>query len=96
MRLPETPAGHDAEVREVAGQCVPGARPLLLNQSSDLEVGGSVLHNSTTSVALLKPSFCKANGEWHVLLDNGCECLPGYETASEENMCSSKSFVVAS
>ncbi|EUB57697.1 hypothetical protein EGR_07438 [Echinococcus granulosus] len=85
MSLPETPAGHDAEVREAQGHCVSGAEPLLINQSDFIE--GPPLMNQSKG---LKPSFCKANGQWHILKDNICECLPGFEASVEENSCTSK------
>lgn len=85
MSLPETPAGHDAEVREAQGHCVSGAEPLLINQPDLTE--DLPLSNQTKG---LKPSFCKANGQWHILKDNICECLPGFEASIEENMCTSK------
>nr|CDS29955.2 ephrin type A receptor 4 A [Hymenolepis microstoma] len=81
MILPETPAGHDAEVREVQGHCVAGAEPTIVSQP---EV--NQLESSNQSQGL-KPSFCKANGQWHILQDNVCECLPGYESSVEENLC---------
>nr|CDS23757.1 ephrin type A receptor 4 A [Echinococcus granulosus] len=84
MSLPETPAGHDAEVREAQGHCVSGAEPLLINQSDFIE--GPPLMNQSKG---LKPSFCKANGQWHILKDNICECLPGFEASVEENSCTS-------
>ena len=84
MSLPETSAGHDAEVREVQGHCVRGAEPVLINQS-DMNEDASVNQSKG-----LKPSFCKANGQWHILLDNVCECLPGYEASIEENVCTSE------
>ncbi|VDO13321.1 unnamed protein product [Rodentolepis nana] len=83
MILPETPAGHDAEVREVQGHCVVGAEPTIASQS---EVNQFESSNQSQG---LKPSFCKANGQWHILQDNVCECLPGYESSVEENLCSS-------
>uniref|UniRef100_A0A0R3SU65 Receptor protein-tyrosine kinase n=1 Tax=Hymenolepis diminuta TaxID=6216 RepID=A0A0R3SU65_HYMDI len=83
MSLPETPAGHDAEVREVQGHCVAGAEPTMVSQS-DLNQLESLNQSQG-----LKPSFCKANGQWHILQDNVCECLPGYESSVEENLCSS-------
>ncbi|VUZ49708.1 unnamed protein product, partial [Hymenolepis diminuta] len=56
MSLPETPAGHDAEVREVQGHCVAGAEPTMVSQS-DLNQLESLNQSQG-----LKPSFCKANG----------------------------------
>lgn len=88
MSLPETPAGHDAEVREVQGHCVGGAEPILITQSELSEMEPS---NQSRG---LKPSFCKANGQWHILQDNACECLPGFESSVEENLCLSEQFGV--
>ncbi|KAM3174028.1 hypothetical protein ACTXT7_011367 [Hymenolepis weldensis] len=82
MSLPETPAGHDAEVREVQGHCVAGAEPTIISQSELNQM------ESSNQSQGLKPSFCKANGQWHILQDNVCECLPGYESSVEENLCS--------
>ncbi|KAL5103641.1 Ephrin type-B receptor 4b [Taenia crassiceps] len=82
MSLPETPAGHDAEVREAQGHCVSGAEPILINESNFID--DPPLMNQSKG---LKPSFCKANGQWHILKDNICECLPGFEASIEENMC---------
>ncbi|VDD82317.1 unnamed protein product [Mesocestoides corti] len=82
MLLPETPAGHDAEVREIQGQCVEGAQPVLVNQSGGLDYG-----RPSESIGV-KPSFCKANGQWHVLEHSACECLPGFEPSLQDNACS--------
>ena len=84
MSLPETSAGHDAEVREVQGHCVSGAEPVRINQSA---MGQDILMNQSSG---LKLSFCKANGQWHILSDNICECQPGYEASIEENLCTSE------
>ncbi|KAM7539188.1 hypothetical protein Aperf_G00000058930 [Anoplocephala perfoliata] len=81
MSLPETPAGHDAEVREVQGHCVSGAEAILPTQAEFSETEPS---NQSKG---LKPSFCKANGQWHIMQDNVCECLPGFESLVEENLC---------
>ncbi|VDM00659.1 unnamed protein product [Schistocephalus solidus] len=82
MRLPETAAGHDAEVREVQGECVHGARPKGANSNRTSEMDGLAQLSGG-----LRPSFCKANGHWHVLAGSVCECLAGYEPSADSSAC---------
>ncbi|VDK86025.1 unnamed protein product [Dibothriocephalus latus] len=87
MRLPETAAGHDAEVREVQGECVHGARPKGANSNHTAELTTDVAGQLSGG---LRPSFCKANGRWHVLAGSVCECLAGYEPSADSSVCTGK------
>lgn len=92
MSLPETPAGHDAEDREVQGLCVGGAEPVPirnLGQEQEDEIFTAPKDNNLNASRSLQPAFCKASGQWRILEDSVCECQPGFEALVEENLCRS-------
>ncbi|THD27234.1 putative ephrin receptor [Fasciola hepatica] len=78
MHLPQTPAGHNAEIRFVPGKCVPGAK----------HSPGPTTQTNRNVPTRAPGAFCMVTGKWHLDDDEfQCVCEPGYEMGQKGMKC---------
>ncbi|VDP65114.1 unnamed protein product [Echinostoma caproni] len=78
MQLPQTHAGHNAEIRFVPGTCVSGATHSV----------GPFPMAFTKGPTRVPGAFCMVNGKWHLDDDEfQCICEPGFELGPKGLTC---------